>query len=252
MSYLMNQVHGSCSSYFNQNNLGSSREPQPREQNSLIWFKLSDGGKESPPTYARTINRYSFTAERVYSMITTEKGTLKTVGPPRGCSVSPTTCCPPLPGCWLGCLTNNPKTSRAYWCSDDISWSGAAWDSVVKTKWTAQTHRLVEDTRRKDHSLRNNWQDSVTNLHQATHLWSIKKKKKLLRPRYIIPRLDSLARNEGMSQSGLCSSELKTGPFPRKGSKWKTNMPTNWENWLHQDLACWERIKILASFFFFF
>lgn len=160
----MNQVHGSCSSYFNQNNLGSSREPQPREQNSLIWFKLSDGGKESPPTYARTINRYSFTAERVYSMITTEKGTLKTVGPPRGCSVSPTTCCPPLPGCWLGCLTNNPKTSRAYWCSDDISWSGAAWDSVVKTKWTAQTHRLVEDTRRKDHSLRNNWQDSVTNL----------------------------------------------------------------------------------------
>lgn len=87
----------------------------------------------------------------------------KNLGPSRDYLASPTNCCPPFPGCWPIWLPNKgPKTRGAYWYFDDIPWPCAAWDFMVKKKWTAQTRRLVEDTRGKDHSLRNNWQDCVT------------------------------------------------------------------------------------------
>ena len=37
---------------------------------------------------------------------------------------------------------------------------GTAWDSMVKKKWTAQTHKLMMNNRRTDHSPRNICQDS--------------------------------------------------------------------------------------------
>ena len=53
-----NQVRGSYSSYFNQNDLSSSKVPQPRKQNWLLWSRLSDGAKVSPPPYTRTASQY--------------------------------------------------------------------------------------------------------------------------------------------------------------------------------------------------
>ena len=100
-----NQVRGSCSSDFNWNNLGPSQAPQPREQNWLIWPRLSCGEKKS--LYTWTINQYSFTTRHIHEMICKKEGfsllgkrTLKHLGLPRGYLASPMNCCSPLPGCW--------------------------------------------------------------------------------------------------------------------------------------------------------
>lgn len=95
-------------------------------------------------------------------------------------------------------------TSGAYWYPNDIPWPSAA-----KTPWYNQEeiedakgkneqlrHVLLEDTRRKDNSPRNNWQNSVTERHQAVTVMGSTKLSELFRQRWVIPTLSW----HGMSQ----------------------------------------------------
>jgi hypothetical protein len=70
----------------------------------------------------------------------------------------------------------------------------------TKEEMDSQSHRLVEDTRGKDHSSRNNWQD----LHQATPLGAMQLSG-LLRPRCAILTVDSLEQRTSQPDCQVCA-----------------------------------------------
>lgn len=159
-----NWVSGSCSSDYNWNNLGSSQAPQPRQQDWLLWPRLS--GRKGKSTTKHMGWDYDFTTSHVHTVIYTETGlltvtgqkeTLKNLAPPRLLLASPTNCSPPLLNFWPGFHTNGRKSNGACWYSDDTAAPLPARDSTVR-KCTAQTYRLMEATRAEDHSPRNSWQ----------------------------------------------------------------------------------------------
>lgn len=131
---------GTASSYFKWNYLGQNQVPQPREQNWLIWPRLS--GKRKIHHH---IHRLSVDMLLLLDMSTVwskekegfslqGKGTLTNLGCPADYLSSPTICCLPLTSFCPGCQTKGPKTSGAYLYSDDKPWPGAVWDSMVKKK----------------------------------------------------------------------------------------------------------------------
>lgn len=149
--------------HFNWNDLGPSQGPQSREQNWLLYPRLLHGVKKVC-YHIHELSR-CFYCWAFYSMIYSERGlptaggkrTLENLGPPRDHLASPMNCWPPLPAVDLAIqqMVLRPVGPIA---------------SIIKKKWMAQTYRQMEDTRGKDHSSRNNWQDSSNWPPQATHL----------------------------------------------------------------------------------
>lgn len=97
---------------------------------------------------------------------------------------------------------------------------------MVKKKWIAPTHRIIEDAREKKNVLSElTGSTVVTNLQQSTHLRSIKLSE-FLRLKCIIPRLDSVkcnvsvrwqvcghvnAKHRALTQEGFKIKEQQSG-----------------------------------------
>lgn len=140
---------------------------------------------------------------------------------------------PPLPGHWPTYLTNN-------WHFDDIPPPSAAWDSMLK-KQTAQTHTQVDKGHQRERSFSQKQltgRTLVNYVHQTTYL-QFTKLSQLLRPRYIIPRLDRLVW-EISARCQVCASvNPKQRALTQERVQIKDQNPGElWENWLYQDLAC--------------
>jgi hypothetical protein len=165
-----NQVHRSCSSYFNRKNFG----PQPststqRAEMIDLTLAIKWGKGKSTNIYRDCQSVFIYYHLFLFTLWSIKKEgfsqlgkeTFKTLSAPRNSlQIAVLYCWAADLVAWKGIL----KTSGAYWYSDDIPWHSAAWDSMTKKKCTAHTQCSPEDRSFSRKQLAGLWELTFTRL----------------------------------------------------------------------------------------